>query len=402
MGTELMGSSQKKNIETIAGKNRIIDSIIEAIVTREHFLLLGHKNPDEDCIASLVGLAIILSKFSKATTIYLGAAIARQYQYLLNICKFNSIAVTNSFSILTDPVDVIAIVDTPKPSMIDASPEIAPLLDDPKIIKIEIDHHIGSDSAYCGDQAYSLVTDASSAAELVGHLALKLHNKREALEAHQIDELFSRNLVLSLLTGIIGDSNMGQFLKSSREKRYYRIFSNMFNSMLAKETTKETNFANMNDIHRELTTLSAQEESCYRYLISRKRSSSSIGYVVLTKEDMRKLYGRYDNDMIVAVSRTAVDALAEESEKLGLVAYYDNPKESDLVQFRLRRSRVFKDLDLRTVLSHLAIENGGGHEGAIGFRFPSSQIADIRRYVRELLPKIEEMLVATREAHRVP
>ncbi len=399
---ELMGSSQKKNIETIAGKNRIIDNIIEALVTRDHFLLLGHKNPDEDCIASLVGLAIILSKFSKGTTIYLGATIARQYQYLLNICKYNSITVTNGFSPKTDPVEVIAILDTPKPSMIDASPEILSLFDDPKVVKIEIDHHIGSDGAYCGDEAYSLVTDASSAAELVGHLALKLHNKRKLLADHQIDELFSRNLVLSLLTGIIGDSNMGQFLKSNREKRYYKIFSNMFNLMLTKETTKETNFANMNDIHRELTTLSGQEESCYRYMIGRRRAFPSIGYVVLTKEDMRKLYKRYDNDMVVAVSRTVVDALAEESGGLGLVAYYDNPKESDLVQFRMRRSRLFKDLDLRVVLSRLAIENGGGHEGAIGFRFPSSQVADIRRYVRELLPKVQEMLAATREAHRVP
>ena len=396
-----MGSSQKKNIETIAGKNRIIESIIDAIVTHDHFLLLGHKNPDEDCMASLVGLAIILSKFSKATTIYLGAAIARQYQYLLNICKFNSITVTNGASAQTDPVEVIAILDTPKPSMIDASPEVLSLFADPKVIKIEIDHHIGSDGAYCGDEAYSLVTDASSAAELVGHLALKLHNKRKLLADHQIDELFSRNLVLSLLTGIIGDSNMGQFLKSSREKRYYEIFSSMFNLMLTKETTKESNFANMNDIHRELTTLSGQEESCYRYMIGRKRRSSSIGYVVLTKDDMRKLYSRYDNDMVVAASRTVVDALAEESGALGLVAYYDNPKASGLVQFRMRRSRLFKDLDLRAVLSQLAIADGGGHEGAIGFRFPSSQIADIRRYVRALVPKIEEMLVATREAHQV-
>ncbi len=397
-----MGSSQKKNIETIAGKNRVIDNIIEAIVTREHFLLLGHRNPDEDCIASLVGLAIILSKFAKSTTIYIGAVIARQYQYLLNICKFNSITVVNSFSPQTDPVDVIAIVDTPKPSMIDAAPEVLSLLDDPRIIKVEIDHHIGADSAYCGDEAYSLVTDASSAAELIGHLALKLHNKRELLASHQIVELFSRNLVLSLLTGIIGDSNMGQFLKSSREKRYYRIFSGMFNAMLAKETTKDTNFANMDDIHKELTTLSGQEEGCYKYMIGRRHVSSSIGYVVLTRQDMRRLYARYDNDMIVAVSRTVVDALAEESGRLGLLAYYDNPKLSDLVQFRLRRSHLFKELDLRAVLAHLSIENGGGHEGAVGFRFPSSQVPDIRRYVGGLLPKIEEMLVDLHETPRVP
>lgn len=397
-----MGSSQKKNIETIAAKNRIIANIIDAIAAREHFLLLGHKSPDEDCIASLVGLSIILSKFSKPTTIYLSASISRQYQYLLNICKFNSISVVNVPPPQLDQIDTIAIIDTPKPSMIDATPEMLALMEDPRILKIEVDHHIGADGAYAGDEGYSLVTDASSAAELIGHLALKLEGRSDLLEAHQIDELFSRNLVLSLLTGIIGDSNMGQYLKSSREKRYYHIFSSMFNQMLAKETTKDSNFANMDQIHAELSTLSGQEEHCFATMIRRKKLWSSIGYIVLTQPEMRRLYGKYDSDLIVAVSRTVVDALAEESGKLGLMAYYDNPRESDLVQFRLRRNRAYKGLDLRTVLTRLSIENGGGHEGAVGFRFPSAEISDLRRYVKGLLPKLAEMLNEEVEAHRVP
>ena len=80
-----------------------------------------------------------------------------------------------------------------------------------------------------------------------------------------MSELFPRNLVLAILTGIIGDSNMGQYLKSRREKRYYQIFSGMFNDMLSRRTTKKTNFSTMDQVFTELQKLSDHEEDCFRY-----------------------------------------------------------------------------------------------------------------------------------------
>ncbi len=393
-------TTQKHNIATIADKNRIIDNIIATIASREHFLVIGHRSPDEDCVSSLVGISLILSKFGRNPVIYLGTALSHQYQYLLNICKYNSITIVNSFSRADFPVDAMFIVDTPKPSMLDTNPEIEALILDPAVRKIEIDHHIGADGAYSGDKGYRLVTAASSAAELVGHLALKLNGKPRVLKQFQINELFSRNLVLSLLTGIIADSNMGAFLKSRREQRYYAIFSSMFNTMLARDTTKDSNFADMKQIYSEINTLSTKEEQCYSFIMKREHRSRSIAYVVLTREDTRKLYREFDADTIVAVTRSVADKLAEESGKLGLVAYYDNPALSELVQFRVRRSQSYKSYDLRQILTRLAIENGGGHEGAIGFRFPSSEISNIGNYVRKLVGSIETALDEAQAAAR--
>ena len=78
-----------------------------------------------------------------------------------------------------------------------------------------------------------------------------------------------------------------------------------------------------------------------------------------------------------------------ESGKLGLVVYYDNPAHGDLVQFRLRRSSGWKAYDLRKLLELFSIENGGGHEGAIGFRVHRSEIMDFPAYVDGLLQKVE-------------
>ena len=81
--------------------------------------------------------------------------------------------------------------------------------------------------------------------------------------------------------------------------------------------------------------------------------------------------------------------ITEESGKLGLVSYSDNPERSELVQFRLRRAGRWKNYDLRALLSRFSITNGGGHEGAIGFRIPRTEIPDFHAYVDTLVSRIE-------------
>jgi nanoRNase/pAp phosphatase (c-di-AMP/oligoRNAs hydrolase) len=276
--------------------------------------------------------------------------------------------------------------------MIDASDGFADLCAAPGVLKIEFDHHMGADSGYFGDEGYRLVTEASSCCELIGHLLLKMAARRDLKECYQIADFFPRNLVLSILTGIIGDSNMGQFLKSRREKRYYAIFSGMFNQMLARQTVKKTNFFTMDQVYGELQRLSGDQQACHDYLMARKRFTPSIGLVALSQEESAPLHESYDNETIVATARLVADRLAEASGKLGFVAYYDAPAVGDLVQFRLRRSAAYRGYDLRKLLPLLSISNGGGHEGAIGFRMPRGEISDFRATVARLTAGIEKAL----------
>jgi len=53
----------KQAIETIHEKNMIVDNIIRAFQEKNFFLFLGHRNPDEDCIGSMVAFALIVGKF---------------------------------------------------------------------------------------------------------------------------------------------------------------------------------------------------------------------------------------------------------------------------------------------------------------------------------------------------
>jgi nanoRNase/pAp phosphatase (c-di-AMP/oligoRNAs hydrolase) len=438
----------KEVIRSIREKNRIIENIISVIVERESFLMLGHKNPDEDCIASMVAFAILLSKFMKQVRICLPVKVPQSFQYLINICRYNSIQVLRSCEQTDARIDTVVVCDTAKKSMIEMNDMIGSLFRDPDVVKVEIDHHLGADSEYIGDPGCRLVTEATSASELVGHIILKLSEKNALLRQYQIENPFSRNIVLAILTGIVGDTNMGKFIKSRREQRYYRVFSNMFNRMLADKTTKDSNFKSIHEIYMALQKLSSEEDECHRYFQRKKKFSSSVGYVALDPEDMDVLYRTCDEETVVSVARAMANELAEESGRISLVAYYENPMgrgesaagsggtaagsggtaagsggtaagsggtaagsgvpvadggsveeetaadggQEGLIQFRARRSQAYKRFDLRKLLDIFSIKNGGGHEGAIGFRVPSAAIDDYQAYVQSLVSGIEKSL----------
>jgi nanoRNase/pAp phosphatase (c-di-AMP/oligoRNAs hydrolase) len=379
----------KMSIRSNREKNTIIDRIIDAFREKDGFLILGHKSPDEDCIASMVAVSLLLSKFTREVSICLSGSVNPHFHYLLNICRYNAISVLGSCGALERSYGAVVVCDTPKPSMIEQLGHVRPLMESPGTLIIEIDHHIGGDSEYIGNEGYRLVTEASSTSELVGHLAFKLSAKRDLLERFQIEDLLSRNLVLAILTGIIGDTNMGQFLGSRRERKYYKYFSSVLNRILIAKTVKETNFSNIEDIFIELQKHSSKEEKCFDFVMSRKRFSASIGFVLLSDDEMNALGQICDNDTFISVTRAAANTLAEESGKLGLVVYTEGKGDKALVQFRLRRSHLYRGLDLREVLSRFAIADGGGHEGAIGFRMPGRDLVDIEDYVARLLSGIE-------------
>ena len=278
--------------------------------------------------------------------------------------------------------------------MIEMGPVINGLMNNEEIIKIEFDHHLGADSGYIGWKKYSLVDEASSACELIGYFALKLAERKTLLEKYRITDLFTRNFVLSLVTGIISDSKMGKYLKSNRERWFYNYFSSLFNELLFNKTESGSgNFSTMKDVFDKLEKLSEEEDSCFEYISGKIRKSSYIQYVILNREDMNYLYSKFPAEVIVTVARYTADILSDKSGYLSLVCYYDKPEKSGLIQFRMRRNHSFRLLDLRNIIAEFNIENGGGHPGAVGFRISSSDIEDLDAYTEKLIEKTEKMIM---------
>ncbi|TFG62777.1 MAG: hypothetical protein E4H36_07215 [Spirochaetales bacterium] len=384
---------QKTEIKTIAGKNRIIENIIGALLSKDRFLLLGHDNPDEDCIAAMVAFGLLASRLDKTCYILTCSEINENYRYLLNICRYNSIITIENCAELPGGVGGLVIMDTAKPSMLPKSEKLHELYEDETVLKIEFDHHLGSDSGYIGDEGYCLVTGASSSSELVGLLAFKLRCHEKLPASLRQENLMTRNFVLAVLTGIIGDSKMGKYLKSKREQWFYRLFSGLFEEILLKETFKDSkNFSTMEQVYGEIFKLSKAEENCHALFLDRMKAGKTLRWSVLGKEESVRAMGEFGQETVTAISRTVADELAEKTKVMGLVGFYDDPAHSDFIQFRLRRSQHYKGLDLRNVLEMLKIENGGGHEGAVGFRIERDRVDNIDRYAENIIEKLEERL----------
>jgi nanoRNase/pAp phosphatase (c-di-AMP/oligoRNAs hydrolase) len=382
---------EKREIRTVAEKNRIVNRIVDGLVERDAFLLLGHKDPDTDCIASLVGFALLLSKFHKEVTIFLAAPVMAQFNYLLAICKYNGIAINYGKIDKYASYSSLVILDTPKPEMIALNDEISALMADKDVLKIEIDHHLASDSQYAGDEGYCLVSGASSTCELIGYLLLKMSHKPERFE--HVD-FFTRNLALAILTGIVGDSQMGKYLKTKKERFFYKTFSEIFDKLLVEKTAKNSkNLSSMEAVFDVIQNFSVQEKRCFDSIMKLKNDEKPIYFICIDAERSKEFFTTYGTELIVNVSKAAADTLAEDCKKFGLVVYYDDPSLSDYVQFRLRRSAHYIHTDLRDVLTGLKVENGGGHPGAVGFRFKREEIdGDIRSFTAGIIDRIEALV----------
>jgi nanoRNase/pAp phosphatase (c-di-AMP/oligoRNAs hydrolase) len=384
---------KKVRISSSIIKRRIIGRFLDVMASRESFLMAGHSNPDEDCVSSMVAFSLLMVKFGKPASMVLSRENWEKFPYLLNICKYNSIRVLGTPGEIEDDYDTIIVFDTPKPAMVDFLSALQPLMSREEVVVMEIDHHLEADGTYIGDEPYRLVDEASSTCELIGYLALKLQKRRGFVRRNRIGEIFTRNFVLSIVTGIVGDSKMGQFLKSNREKRYYRYFSRLFNQMLIRKTDKESgNFSSIEDILAELDRLSGEEEACYQEFYRHRQLSGPMAWVALDEAEMEPVYARFDYEIIVTVAKYTANMLAEESGFVSLVAFYDSPEHSNLIQMRMRRSQSFKNLDLRQVIARLEVVNGGGHEGAVGFRIPRDEVEDFRALIDIIVEGTVEMI----------
>jgi len=384
---------RKYPFPTIPERQRAIERIFNLILERSRFLLLGHELPDEDCISSLVSMALILMKFGKEVTIYIREAVPDQLAYLMNICSYNGIPVIRDPEWVPDEPDVLCILDTPKPEMVELSDPLRAIVESGKYPIVEFDHHLSADAAWCGTEGLRLVDRATSTCELLAVFCSKICLLPNFRERTGVEEMFSRNLVLSMLTGIIGDTRFGLTLKRERDIFFYNFFTQRFTHILLESFYKNSgNYSNMNDIFESLQSLTVEEKDLYQSLLDHSHYADRVGYLVLDEELSMNYLSRVDYSLFVKVIKSVTDFLAEKSGTFGMTVYYDKPDVADRVQFRVRVSRHVSGIDLRGVLLDLDIADGGGHPGAIGFRVPTKQLMDLPGFVANLCDRLEGLI----------
>ena len=378
---------------SIGRKNAVMERIFELIYSKSSFLLLGHQYADEDCFSSVVAFGLLLRKFGKTVNIFLEDNVPDNLSFFKEICKYNSI----SFFVknLTETINpnVVVILDTPKPDMIALNDDIKVFLKDKTLPKVEIDHHFAADADYSGDEDYRLTLRASSTCEIIGQMCLKLENKPEILKKYGINELYSRNIVLAMLTGMIGDAKMGNYLFKERDKVFYDYFLRKFNSILSKEFNEGSrNISSVNEIVDVMEKLSDEDARLYESVMKNAFYDGRVGVIILDEKLSNALSSGIDYNQFLGVIKRATDKIAEEAHGVGISAYFDPAEISDKIQLRIRASGAVKGIDVRPILNEFGITDGGGHPGAIGFRFPRTEIKDLPAYVDKISKKVKTLI----------
>ena len=383
----------KVDIPTLNMRNRIINNIIDALLQREKFLVVGHVNPDEDCLGAMTAMALIIRKLGKEVAVCLSVELHTDLSFIHDIWKFNDIQVI-------DPQmpakafldwDTVIICDTPKPSMLDICTPIRTLMSRRDVLKIEIDHHISADSAYSGNDNHCLVTSTTSTCILIAQLMYKLSQHTTLLRQYHIATIYSRSTVLMVLIGMIGDTGKGHFIQSSKNSRMYNLLIRRMNRMLTAGTHDNAEYiTNIEDIYHKFATILPSNRQIQRYIYARAVIRSRIGCLFLDNVESEYLSANYRTQEIVNSLRATADQLAEESGCISLICYQDI--RNNLLQCRSRRNQTYNKLDLRQFLERFKVENGGGHAGAIAFRFPLDTIEDIPKFCNSMFDVMQTML----------
>ena len=383
----------KRQNMTIGARNRVIKNIYYLMKTHRSFLILGHESPDEDCYASTVAGALLLRKFNKHVSIFLESIPPENLKFLNSICKYNKINVYYGTMPNIRTVEVICIFDTPKPTMIAANGCIYTFLHNPAIPKIEIDHHFGSDAAYATKPDYSLVLHASSTCEILCRICYKLANHPELRQRYSIEELYSRNLVLTLLTGMLGDAKMGNYISNPHDKKVFDYFSKHLNLMLRLSTHSSGHTKKIESMERLLDvmeTTDAETEKVYNAIVDRAVYTGRVGSVVLSEDESNAFLKNIEYAQFIGMIKVATNTIAEKAGGVGISAYFDSPDKSNKIQCRIRVSEAMRGINLHPILSHFKITDGGGHPGAIAFRLPRESgsslhtlLADIESFIKQ-------------------
>ena len=154
-----------------------------------------------------------------------------------------------------------------------------------------------------------------------------------------------------------------------------------------------TPLKNVEDIERWLKQCSSQEKEIQNHVLSQIEIINNVGVLFITQSESRYLQEKYGNDAFFSAMRNVANSLAENSGYVSLSSYYEMIQGVSVIQFRARRCARYKKIDLRLLLDEFAIKDGGGHEGAIGFRFKEQDIDDIHSLHRQLVMGLNTMVV---------
>lgn len=320
------------NLQNINYVNNLKDLLNRA----ESIALISHKDPDGDCLGSLLGFGRILETNGKSVKMYLEGEIPFNFRFLPGISK-----ICNKPD--SDIHDLVIVLDCSDIARIGSMVEVF----NHSKKSVCIDHHI-SNGGFCDIDI--IESEYSSTGELVYEISKYL--------GYQIEKDSATNIYAAILT------DTGKFIYSNTSAQTMRNTAELMDKDIAFSKIAECIYGNE---YREVYLVKAKIMSEVEFYLDGKVSLAPITKAVLEE------YG---------VSLKDVDGIVEsirdiEGVMASCVLKEISPKNTKVSL----RSKGGVDVSAISILF-----NGGGHERAAGFNL-DADVFESRMIVVELLRK---------------
>ncbi|MBV51534.1 MAG: hypothetical protein CMH77_03400, partial [Nitrospinae bacterium] len=209
--------SQKHPIEGEAwAKN--IDRVVALIGEKENFIFCGDIDPDS--VGSMMSLALFLRLMDKQASIVLENGLNENLDYLINILEYNSIRILKTEDEIESAgksVDAIVVCDTANTKLVPFYSVLSDKFFTRNFPVIEIDHHFGADSEDLTEEGIKLFRKANATTEIIGELLQKLMKQFP----ETTDPFNQRNILIGLITGLLGDTVGGKVVPLREDFDYW-------------------------------------------------------------------------------------------------------------------------------------------------------------------------------------
>ncbi len=344
---------------------------------------------DPDSVGAMLSLALYLRIMQKEVYIVISGELGDNLDHLKKMIEYNKIHIlrnADEIAGVKDAIDAVIFCDTANTKLVPFFPFIKEHLLSRDIPVIEIDHHFGADSEKLADQALTLYQKTNATTEITGELLKKIHQKNPDLP-HPFNQ---RNIVISILTGILGDTMGGRMVP---HKQNYVQWVGTLGNKLKRNTRwrkpngvrpgddRKTKFGNPQQIQEYLTRLSEEQELCVNTLKKRMVDDGDVGSLNLLNstypevQDYCRPYNSPWFTYILGFLLSQIFDASTTSTKVGFLYFHGkNAEDKDCIYIKIRRSAHYSGVDLRTTECHLRTVfqekymGGGGHPDAVSFR----------------------------------
>ena len=357
---------------------------LDIINTSKSFLFSGDIDPDS--VGSMLSLSLYLQQLNKKVFLILPENLGGNLDFFEKIIEYNSIKILrNKEQILAvkDEMETVIFCDTANTKLVPHYSFLAEniLSNKPKVI--EIDHHFGADSEELTDYGVKLFRKANANTEIIGKILLTYHQKY-----HEGPDPFDqRNIILGLITGMLGDTVGGKVIPFKEDYDYWMdlLKERLQNITRWRESDekrsidrKNSKFVDPQQILEYLNRLTDEQEACFNILNDRAILKGQISFLNLfhsAQEDLADTCKPFGSDWFADIQNFLMNSVPEKSGCAGMIVFEGQNAEGENCFFiKLRRAVKFSGVDLRTAEGKLKelfgdlYMGGGGHASAASFR----------------------------------